>query len=108
MTAKARRATFLIASAILMLTAARPALAADADRAKAKANFVQADSDGDGRLNYREFVTFVDLNAAQGLGRAATIRRLNAYKRAFEQLDSNRDSTISQQELAAQVQRQSN
>lgn len=104
----------LTASAILALSAAGPALAQVADRAKAtanlvkiKANFQQADADRDGRLNYREFVAFIDLNANQGLGKTASIRRFRAYKRAFERLDTNRDGTISPQELAAQAQRRS-
>ncbi|MGE3643601.1 MAG: hypothetical protein AB7F96_07080 [Beijerinckiaceae bacterium] len=94
------------------MAAAGPALAQATDRAKTtarfekgKANFQQADADRDGRLNYGEFVAFIDLNANQGLGRAASIRQFRAYKRAFEHLDTNRDGTVSPQELTARAQR---
>lgn len=63
------------------------------------ANFAQADSNEDGALSQGEFKTFLNLNAAQGIGRAQMVRDRNLYDRAFGKLDSNRDGVLSETEL---------
>ena len=62
--------------------------------AKAQANFKAANPGGD-TLTPAQFKTFIDLNAAQGIGRAAQIKSHNAYDRAFKTVDANKDGTVS-------------
>lgn len=65
----------------------------------AAANFRMADVDSDGVLNEAEFIAFIDLNAAQGIGQAERIQRLGAYQTAFARLDGNGDGAVSPDEL---------
>lgn len=74
---------------------------ANADRATARANFRQADANGDGRLNRREFRAFIDANAEDGLSLSSTVRRFGAYDRAFARVDSNGDGIVTSGELNA-------
>ena len=76
-----------------------PALAAADDRELAAENFQQADFDGDGQLVYAEFATFIDLNAEDGLGRAAMISSRGMHARAFERVDANRDGIVTPEEM---------
>ena len=87
------------------LLSGSPALASDADRKQAQANFQKADANKDEQLDTAEFKTFINLNADHGLGRASTIRRFGAYGRAFGTLDSNNDGAVSREEIAKQAQR---
>ena len=64
-------------------------------------NYRQADANGDGMLAYAEFATFIDLNAADGLGQAARISSRGMHARAFAQVDANGDGVVSPQELQA-------
>lgn len=61
----------------------------------AEANFASADASGSGTLDAAEFKTFIDLNAAAGIGRAATIKSRDAYGRAFSRIDANKDGLVS-------------
>jgi hypothetical protein len=64
-------------------------------------NYRQADANGDGVLVYAEFATFIDLNAADGLGNAARVSSRGMHARAFARVDANGDGTVSPQELQA-------
>ena len=94
----------LLGFALLVASVAANPAAAQSDQSKAQANFAAADNSGDGQLDQAEFKTFMNLNAAQGLGRAPTIAKSGSYGRAFKTLDSNGDSLVSKTEVAAQTQ----
>jgi Ca2+-binding EF-hand superfamily protein len=64
-------------------------------------NFRQADADNDGQLVYAEFATFIDLNAADGLGNAARVSSRGLHARAFERVDANGDGIVKPEELRA-------
>ncbi|MEM9230753.1 MAG: hypothetical protein AAGB10_14220 [Pseudomonadota bacterium] len=81
------------------LTLALPAAAQDAELGVE--NYRQADANGDGVLVYAEFATFIDLNAADGLGNAAMVSSRGMHARAFARVDANGDGIVSQQELQA-------
>ncbi|MEO1494813.1 MAG: hypothetical protein AAFV19_21915 [Pseudomonadota bacterium] len=77
-------------------------LAADADTASlAQENFRHADANGDGKLVYAEFATFIDLNAADGLGNAARVSSRGLHARAFARVDANGDGIVTPEELQA-------
>jgi hypothetical protein len=65
--------------------------------AKAQANFKAANPNGD-TLNPAQFKTFIDLNAAAGIGRAGRIKSNNAYDRAFGILDTDKSGTVTWEE----------
>lgn len=67
----------------------------------ARQNYAQADADGDGALVYAEFVTFIDLNAAVGLGRAPLISQRGLHARAFSRIDANGDGAVTPSEFRA-------
>jgi Ca2+-binding EF-hand superfamily protein len=87
---------------ILMLSAMLLAPFANADaseqQAIREANFAAADADGDGALTPTEFKAFIDANADDNLGQAATLRRFGAYDRAFKKLDKD-ESTVTWSEV---------
>lgn len=64
-------------------------------------NYRQADANGDGMLVNAEFATFIDLNAADGLGNAAKVSSRGMHARAFARVDVNGDGVVSPQELQA-------
>lgn len=70
-----------------------------ADANPAKQNLKQADANGDKALSYMEFVTFINLNDADNIGRASMIKSRNLYSRAFNRLDKNRDGLITADEI---------
>jgi hypothetical protein len=80
-------------------TMAMPAAAQDAELGAE--NYRQADANGDGVLVYAEFANFIDLNAADGLGNAATVSSRGMHARAFSRVDANGDGIVSPQELQA-------
>jgi Ca2+-binding EF-hand superfamily protein len=87
-------------TAALILTAlALPAVAQDKEAAIQ--NFKQADANDDGALTYAEFSTFIDLSAADNIGRAATVKKRSLYSTAFKRLDANGDEVITASELGA-------
>lgn len=90
---------FLAAVAGVTLAMALPAAAQDADLAAE--NYRQADANNDGVLVYAEFATFIDLNAADGLGNADRVSSRGMHARAFERVDANGDGIVSPQELQA-------
>jgi len=65
----------------------------------AKQNLQQADANGDKVLSYMEFVTFINLNAEDNIGRASMIKSRNLYSRAFNRLDKNGDGKITAAEI---------
>ncbi|MEO1702570.1 MAG: hypothetical protein AAFR71_11005 [Pseudomonadota bacterium] len=67
----------------------------------AKENHQQADANGDGLLSYDEFVTFIKLNAEDGLGNAARVEARNMFETAFARVDANGDGSISTAEIQA-------
>lgn len=77
------------------------ATASEAQREKAAENFMQADVDANGALTLSEFTTLIDLNAEDGLGRAATVKRFGRYATAFERLDANADAVVTPEEIKA-------
>ena len=68
-------------------------------------NFRQADADNDGVLVQAEFATFIDLNAADGLGNAARVRSRGMHAQAFRRVDGNGDGQVTPAELQAMSQR---
>jgi Ca2+-binding EF-hand superfamily protein len=64
-------------------------------------NYLEADADGDGVLVYAEFATFIDLNAADGLGNAAQISNRGLHARAFNRVDANGDGMVTPEEIQA-------
>ena len=72
----------------------------DAERETARVNFRQADANGDDRLDRVEFRNFIDANAEDGLGRAGTVQRFDAYDRAFDRVDRNGNGLVTADELA--------
>lgn len=96
-------ANVLLSSAALALTILpAPAFAQTALSAEemAAANFRMADADTNGVLNETEFVTFIDLNAAQNIGQASRVKTAGVYGRAFARLDQNGDGFVSPDEVA--------
>ena len=77
------------------------ATAAGAQTEFAHPTYARADADGDGVLRYAEFVTFVDLNAAAGLGRAPQISGRGLHARAFDRIDANGDGAVTPAEFQA-------
>ena len=57
-------------------------------------NFLRADADKSGGLDAKEFVTFIDANAAISFGRAKEIQKRKAYDRAFSKVDKNQDKSL--------------
>lgn len=89
-----KRATFL-----LMLLSPLPVLAQDSQLGQE--NYIQADVNKDGVLGYTEFVTFIDLNAADDLGRAKLVSSRGLHAQAFERIDTNGDGSVTPEELQA-------
>ena len=93
--------------ALVAILAAHGAGASEANRQKAAENFMQADVDANGALSLSEFTTLIDLNAAEGIGRAPTIKRFGRYGMVFGRLDANANGLVTPEEirdLAAQAQ----
>ena len=90
-------------TAILCLTfLAGVALAEESELlAIVKANFEAADVDGSGSLDADEFPSLIDANAEHNLGRAATVKRLGVYDRAFKTADRDGDGVVSWSDLMA-------
>ena len=95
------RTTSLIQAALTSasLTMALPAAAQGTELGAE--NYRQADANRDGVLVYAEFATFIDLNAADGLGNAARVSSRGMHARAFERVDANADGVVTPQELQA-------
>ena len=74
---------------------------ANPQRVQLQANFLAADVDKNEQLNVAEFKTFINLNADHKIGRAASIRRLGMYSKAFKEIDANGDGVITKQDIAA-------
>ena len=104
-----RNATTIVGavSAVLLLALASPAAAQGAatsaadpkKQRKGVENFLKADKDEDGLLSRREFKKLIDLNARSNLGEADNIARTNKYSIVFSLLDTDRDKSISLNEL---------
>ncbi|MEO1641404.1 MAG: hypothetical protein AAFU41_19390 [Pseudomonadota bacterium] len=71
----------------------------DEERQLAAENLREADANGDQMLTPDEFRQFIDLNAADNLGRAARIRNTGLYNRAFQRLDASGDGLLTPEEL---------
>jgi hypothetical protein len=85
----------------LSLGAAQAQNLSKADRQKMIENIVQADKNNDGAISRSEFETLINLNAADGLGRAGQVKRRGAYDLAFGRLDANGDGFLTQAEMQA-------
>ncbi len=95
--------SFLLTSAAVLSAMISASASADPQKAQAQANFLAADVNKDEKLDLAEFTAFINLNADHNLGRAATIRRLGMYGRAFKEADANGDAAVSKQEIAARA-----
>lgn len=103
MITKTISAALFTTATLVALSIAGPA-SADAQRAQARANFLEADVNKDEQLDLAEFTTFINLNADHNLGRAGLIRRFGMHGKAFGQADANRDGVVSKEEIATQAQ----
>jgi hypothetical protein len=63
--------------------------------------FHAADADGSGSLTFQEFVTLVDLMAANGRRIAVYVQRTGLYGIAFGRVDRNGDGLATPDELLA-------
>ena len=61
---------------------------------KAEANFASANASGTGSLTAAEFKSFIDLNAAASIGKAAKIKSFGAYDKAFAGVDADKDGQV--------------
>lgn len=91
----------VLALLALPLGAARAQDMSAADRQKLIENIAQADRNNDGAISRSEFEWLIDLNAADGLGRAGQIKRMGAYGRAFRLLDADGDGVLTRAEMQA-------
>lgn len=78
-----------------------PAWAAESQENAVAENFIQADANADGALSIAEFNALIDLNAADGIGRAAMIKRMGKQSVAFGRLDANSDGVVTTDEISA-------
>ena len=83
----------------LPLTAAQAQNMSKQDRQKMVENIVQADANDDGAISRSEFETLIKLNASDGLGRAAQVKKSGRYSAVFKRLDANGDGFLTQQEM---------
>ena len=98
---------YRLIGAFVVLFATAPTIAEEQDSlAIAETNFIAADRDGDGKLDQYEFRFLIDANAENNIGRAATIRRFNAYDRAFQRVDRNSDGSVLWTEVVFIVEQQ--
>ncbi len=65
----------------------------------ARKNFLAADADKSSGLDAKEFVTFIDANAAISFGKAKEIQQRKAYDRAFSKVDKNQDKSLTWDEF---------
>ena len=87
--------------ALAFAVIATGASAQDANQKAAAENFQQADANEDGKLSKSEFRKFIDLNAEDKLGRAATVKSFGAYDTAFGRVDANKDGYVTSDEVKA-------
>ena len=87
---------------IIFMAAGLPTAAqtASTPQEMAAANFRLADADANNGLSAAEFAAFIDLNAAQNIGRAGRVKAAGAYDQAFARLDRNGEGSVSPDELA--------
>ena len=90
----------LAAIAAPPLQAAQAQPANDAQREQVRANFREADIDGDGALTRAEFTRLIDLNAQHDIGHAKLIARLKRYGMAFGRADANENGSVTPEELS--------
>jgi hypothetical protein len=95
----------VIIGSLLGFTLLAPAQAITQSPDLAAQNYRQADANNDGVLVQAEFATFIDLNAADGLGNAPRVRAVGMHGRAFRQIDGNGDGRVTPNELQAMSQR---
>jgi hypothetical protein len=62
-------------------------------------DFAASDADRSGTLSPAEFRRFIALGVAAGRPRAVMVRDRDAYGRAFQQLDRDRNGQLSRTEL---------
>lgn len=93
-----------IKPATVVLLLLSPVSAQAQDNQLGQENYIQADVNKDGMLDYTEFVTFIDLNAADNLGRAKLVSSRGLHARAFERIDTNGDGSVTPEELRASSQ----
>lgn len=88
--------------AILCLIASVSSAAAltPAEMSQAESNFKEASANGS-NLTSAEFKAFIDLNAADNLGRAVKIQANGAYNKAFSKVDANQDGAVTWDEFVA-------
>lgn len=89
-----------LALSLIVVSAQAAAQTGSSAQDMAAANFRMADSNGDGVLNADEFVSFINLNAAQNIGQAKRVRSAGAYNRAFASVDKDEDGVVTPNELA--------
>lgn len=90
----------IAALALILVFAPAAAQTGSSPQDLAAANFRMADSNGDGVLNADEFVTFINLNAAQNIGRASRVKNAGAYDRAFSRMDQDGNGSVTPAEVA--------
>ena len=93
--------TAIIKPATFILLLLNPVSVLAQDNQLGQENYIQADVNKDGVLDYEEFVTFIDLNADDDIGRAKMISSGGLYERGFKRVDANGDGHVTPEELQA-------
>lgn len=91
----------IIKPATFILLLQHPVSVLAQDNQLGQENYIQADVNKDGVLDYAEFVTFIDLNAADNIGRAKMISSGGFHERGFKRVDRNGDGYVTPNELQA-------
>ena len=94
MRTKPNRLALGVAAALFAAHMSGPAAAASE-----AALYRQADANGNGKLNQREFRTFIRALAKNGNRLARTVRFLGIYGTAFRTSDKNKDGEVTGDEL---------
>ncbi len=89
MTFNPRTATLfaIVTAPVATLATAAPANA-DPRLAQVLASFQQTDTNQDKKLDFGEFITIIDRDADDGLGRVGMISRFGLHSRAFGRIDA--------------------
>jgi Ca2+-binding EF-hand superfamily protein len=90
----------LIQAVVISLAFTVPSIALAQNDALAAENYQQADANGDGHLAFEEFASFIDLNAADGIGNAHRVSSRGLHAKAFKRVDADGNGLVTPEELS--------